>query len=113
MKRSVGLLALMCCLIPAPCIAYSGNEYRNSGDKFQYGYLGGVLEAFSFNEAMERQLLDKGQPLTALMTDCVKTRHMPYGQVKAIIDKYLTDHPDEWDEPAVILIFRAVSNACK
>ncbi len=33
------------------------------------------------------------------------------GQIAAVVSKYLKNHPDEWSEPAAVLVVKALSEA--
>jgi hypothetical protein len=39
-------------------------------------------------------------------------RGMRYGQLLAIVDKYVADHPERWHEPIAELVRAALTNVC-
>lgn len=44
------------------------------------------------------------------LTSCAKAR--PYGQLSAIVKKYMADHPEKWHDSMADLVFGAISAAC-
>jgi hypothetical protein len=44
--------------------------------------------------------------------DCIEDRHMQLQQIKAIIDKYQNDHPNEWHYKMSWIILRSLQEAC-
>jgi hypothetical protein len=90
---------------------FTGNIYLNQSGAFQLGYISGVADAFELiKSTQEKQPL--GAPAANAMFVSCKGR-MPNYQVKAIVDKYLKDHPENMDFAMADIVYGAVIDAGK
>jgi hypothetical protein len=78
-----------------------------------------VIKALGDEVAEKRRIgttdLWKQQPLAALFAwyACPAVQDIPDEQILAIIDKYVSAHPEQWHVPMTILIENALSPLCK
>jgi hypothetical protein len=91
----------------APIFTFNdGNDYRTlmtEGD--QLSYLMGLVDA------MTAALYVGGNPnLSGRLSTCFVG--MKVGQVKAIVDLYLKNHPELWDQAMALTVWDAMKEAC-
>ena len=79
-------------------------------------YIRGVADTWQNLTLLEDSAKEPRQhSSTALFTDvgrCV-SKGMTYGQIGAIVEKYMDDHPSEWHYQMASLAWTAVHMACK
>ena len=106
MRRDVAIIALIFMLLNGAALAQSrgvnGQKYLEfSGDArgfYTIGFVGGLQ-------------IGGIQPQGfATVARCVE--NMSYGQMEAIITKYVNDHPERWDNAIAALAFVALQQAC-
>jgi hypothetical protein len=90
---------------------FRGNMYLKQSEAVQLGYVSGVVDAFHLaKNTQEKEPL--GAPAAnAMFVNC--TRGLPNYQVKAIVNKYLKDHPENWDLAMADIVYGAVIDAGK
>ena len=71
---------------------FNGNKYLDIPDDYKILYVAGLLDMWSY--------LGRRYWSEAYSTFLRKIEHMSMGQVQAIFDKYLEEHPEEWHFPA-------------
>lgn len=86
---------------------WTGNAYRQLGPDSGIAYALGLVDGITLGAAIERT----GGSVQDFYDACVRGRTR--GQVKAIIDKYLADHPERWHEAMGGLVTRALVEACR
>jgi hypothetical protein len=100
--------------------ALTGNDWRRLNEDGRNLYIIGVLDDWHTLQAMslvetktfpDRQISATEQVLGDVIK-CVRERKMPYGQSVAIVEKYMTDNPGQWQLPMVRLVFGALAGAC-
>ena len=84
-------------------------------------YVKGVLDAWAFIDGMatyatKEELsaeLSLAEGLNHKIVLCLHTRGWEVGQILAVVQKYVTDKPNEWHRQMPDIMFRALSDACK
>ena len=95
--------------------AISGNEYRALLDIQRLFYLAGVLDGWSnVLEPLRALNVDVSvvDQMFQRVFDCV-AKGMTRGQVMAIVDKHMNDHPEAWHYTAGSTAWVAMNEACK
>jgi hypothetical protein len=86
---------------------FKGNDYLNQSKAVQYGYITGVFDglfgATIFATPENKNAVDRVYKYT---------RQMSLEQIKAIVDKYLKDHPEDWHKPMNYIALVAIGEAC-
>ncbi len=86
---------------------FKGNDYLNQPKAVQYGYIAGVYDglfgATIFATPENKNAVDRIYKFTTKMS---------IDQIKAIVDKYLKDHPEEWHQPMNVITLLAIGKAC-
>ena len=72
-------------------------------------YVAGVFDAYMGSSVIAAHNLSRVEGLHA----CVKAMNLNLGQLVAIVDKYLNDHPERWGNPMAALTFTALAEACQ
>lgn len=117
MKRILPVVAsfslLLACLNAS---ALSGNEWKQLSVFQRNAYIWGVADAWQNLAQMEKSAKDQPQRSSAVLftnvAGCV-SKGMTYGQISAIVEKYMDDHPSEWHYEMASLAWTAVQIACK
>ena len=47
------------------------------------------------------------------LSKCISERQMPYGQIEAIVSRYLERFPESWNWPLSGITLKAMTDACK
>ena len=93
------LLGVMACLLSAsrPASAgFYGNEFLSQSEDARLHYVIGVVEGW--HNTIKTIVTSKWQApdvdrIYGGIVRCVTTRRMTYGQIHAIVEKYMKDHP--------------------
>jgi hypothetical protein len=93
--------------ITVPHGFYNGQQYLTafSGPKdpsYAAGFIDGMLSSTTLGAPIER---------VQKLKDCI--HGMNNGQVEAILDKFITEHPERWDESMTVLGYVAMAAACQ
>ena len=76
------------------------------------GYLGEVVSGLKLvtdtNPSYAQGVVERTFRLTS---DCAQP--MTYGQIIAIVEKYMKDHPEAWHYRMASIVFSAVQATCK
>lgn len=83
----------------------TGNDYLALPALTQNGYLYGFVDGVMISPLL-------GAPERPWMDRCIHSG-FNFPQLKAIVDKFMRDHPERWDEDMSSLTFSAVAEACK
>ena len=70
------------------------------------GFVGGYLVGVTNTGRYPISKSTKAGQLCSCMTD------MTYGQLTAVMDKYVADHPEKWNKPIFELFDAALTKAC-
>jgi hypothetical protein len=73
------------------------------------GYLDGYDLALAFAEAARAS---KSGPQDIIRSSSVCWHKMTFGQLEAIVDKAVKDHPETWDKDTAVLAADALTSAC-
>jgi hypothetical protein len=94
----------------------TGNEYRALSPLARLSYVVGVVDGWE-TVGILGAIQNEPQPsFVTKHTDlarCPIDRQMTRGQTQAIVDKYIADHPADWNYRAAQLVFLAMYEACK
>jgi len=114
MKAIKILLVLFSLYYAQSALAIDGNDWNKLPNDNQHAYTVGVIDAW------QNIIGYCGAPQTACfpikgmfesIVSCTSNR--PYGQIAAIVAKYMKDHPEGWHYDMASIIFTALSQACK
>jgi hypothetical protein len=85
----------------------SGNSYRDMPTVGQQGYVIGVVDGMLTAPAF-------GAPsgMKSWLGKCIDTG-IRSDQLKAIVDKYLSENPDRWDDDMAFIILSAILPVCR
>src|SRR5262245_57363365 len=114
-RKATAFLMTVCLLCAAEARAISGNEWKQLPDTTREGYVYGVIDTWG---NLTQMIEPTGKPSTSgavrLFTDlsrCVR-KEMTYGQVAAIVQKYIEKNPSQWDSEMSSLVWTALNEAC-
>jgi hypothetical protein len=111
-KRFAHLLTACLVLSFDVASALTGNEWQSMNGSWRAGYVAGVLDGWS--EAASKEVMEgKSDSVWMKALSCITTRKVTYRQVVAITDKYVKEHPEEWDKEASTLVYRSVAQTCQ
>ena len=117
MRRKFFILIFLCILLSsstaiakdryltAAFAFLSGNQYRGLSKLEQLGYIEGAFDGIMLVPVSD---LKKD---TQIMRIESHTDGITVGQLHAIVNKYLDEHPENWNMPMSILFYAAISNA--
>ena len=86
----------------------NGNEYRRMPENFQLAYIGGVFDGVSVMAGIS--------PETRIAS-CLRSRYhsksgVTTNQVVAIVNLYLSRHPEQWNFPMAAITVQALGETC-
>ena len=114
MKKGLIFGICACLLLARPAFAFTGNDWKDWTEELRVIYISGVIDAWAQMVATNNPDKDKpveaGTWVYAYAVACLKG--MPYGQIKAMVTKYLNDKPGLWQQPLPYLIFGTVAKFC-
>jgi hypothetical protein len=96
-------------VLPEQSPGTSGTEWQRLGSITKAVYLAGILEGWDF----QLVIAGSGDEQIENIVLCQGRRTMQWGQIAAIVQKYVDDHPTEWDRPMPFIVLRAMTEACK
>jgi hypothetical protein len=98
----------------------TGNTYRGWSTLQRFLYIAGVSGGIQYGAVAMKQVVKKTEkekiivkgPVEGLLeaNDCIGDK--PYGQLQAIVELYLKEHPQKWNEPMLLLVLDAVTFNC-
>ena len=100
---------------PSAAFALSGNDYQKQPELARSMYVAGVIEGWQTLAVMvvERKLqAPEVDTLYFPIVRCVE-KGMTRGQTLAIVDKYMTENPARWHEQMGVLVWMAMTDACR
>jgi len=110
-------LMTLCLLFAAEAMAISGNDWKRLPLAGQQAYIAGVIDTWGDvggRAEVMKKLGHEGSLNELIFTDlheCV-SKKMPYGQIVAIVKKYLEDHPSGWHYGMADSVYEALWEAC-
>jgi hypothetical protein len=121
MARKVNAFLMTICLIFAvDAMAITGNEWKQLTPAGQQAYVAGVIDTWNGvgQRATVMKKMGHGGSLNELfftdLHECVSVRNrMPYGQIVAIVKKYMDNNPSGWHYSMADSVYEALSEACK
>jgi hypothetical protein len=90
---------------------YDGNRYQQAGPAVQLGYLAGTVDVVNL-----QALISEAGERARAVHECRKASGLlfiPLGQAHAIVEKYLSKHPEQWNQSMVGLIEDAFLEPCR
>lgn len=81
----------------------NGNSYERMNSEQRLLYVVGVFDGL--------MMFDTNSPGNAVKK-CVTDMQTPSGQLLAIVDKYMTDHPEDWGYSMSSNVYTALRDAC-
>jgi hypothetical protein len=109
------VLSLLCgILFTVHAAAVTGNEWKQLPLPAQETYVIGVVDTWNSLEKLRLTLGKGSEEASSIVTplvNCIKEK-MTYGQMIAIVQKYIGDNPAHWhyDMPSIIRV--AIHEAC-
>lgn len=85
---------------------YAGNTYRELSEAARRTYVSGVIDGIFVST-----LFDANFDLIDWLKRCVTG--MNNGQVTAIVDLFLSAHPERWDQGMHVLVYTAMLEGCE
>jgi hypothetical protein len=84
---------------------YNGNDYRELNKDRRRFYIAGIVDgllAVSSSKTIYQEDIKKWW-----MVQCLGTR-ITFDQIRAIVDKYLNENPEQWHKPMNMLVHHAM-----
>ena len=107
-------------LSPGLVLALDGTTWRSLDQDVRAVYVWGVVETRGhIRVAYELEQKESARQMTSTekhfvdLEQCITKRHMKWAQVVAIVEKYMNDHPDQWNYQMSSIIWSAMDEACK
>ncbi len=107
-------------LSPELVQAWDGTTWRSFSEHVRASYVIGVVETWhNITLIYEREQEVRARPMTATekhfadLAQCVIKRGMKGAQVVAIVEKYVNDHPDQWNYEMTSIVRLAMYESCK
>lgn len=89
-----------------PPAYFDGNQYHRMDEIARTIYIEGVIDGF-----LGSYLLDSNMKREVALGTCVK--NMPADQARAIVDKYVSENPDQWGWQMTMLVYNGLNGACR
>ncbi|MBC8317855.1 MAG: hypothetical protein H8E41_08095 [Desulfobulbaceae bacterium] len=83
-----------------------GNQFNKSSEALQLSYVAGILDGIKM-----APLLGGSEELTGAFADCLVG--LSVNQAMGIVLKEHHAHPEWWDTPMHLTVYRAILNACE
>jgi hypothetical protein len=109
--RLYSAVGLCCWLAPSFAFGLTGNEWKENGVPFRNAYVGGVLAgwhdiSFFYNE--------QGKETMSSKVLCIADQDgVTFDLGRAIVEKYMNEHPEDWHKPMTTIIFSAMREICR
>lgn len=120
MKYLVRLMLCACLLsYSLPANATTGNEWKGMRKNARISYILGVVDGWinvgSVRHARQEQQCSVYDILYDPIVSCVTKKNAKWNgfQMFAVVEKYMKDHPEEWNIDFSVIIFFAITNACE
>lgn len=101
-----GIAVSMSTLAQMPPTYLDGNRYHRLDDEQRATYLAGVVDGL-----VGSYLLDGNMKRGVGLGTCI--RNMPNDQARDIVDKYVSENPEQRDLPMNMLAYNALNDACR
>ena len=113
---AASLAAALCAAAAPSAEALTGNDWKNLPADSREAYVWGVADTWSAVRSLNKAppVAEKPDRPTRMMielAECV-SRGMTYGQISAIVEKYMIDNPGTWHSSMAYIIWIAVLKAC-
>ena len=104
-----------------PALAIDGSQWRQMPNDAKSVYIMGVVDTWgNVRKAVEHLKKQRGREETSALeqsyvdlVNCITRRGMRYVQVVAIVEKHMTDNPDQWNYGMSSNVWSAVQRVCK
>jgi hypothetical protein len=112
------VVVMLCCLLAVVTSAsggfITGNQWRELPNSARMLCVVGVIDGWHFmGLAVDEPSKQRMIGTFIRLTSCVEKRQMTGEQILAIVEKYVTEHPEEWHERMEFIVFKTMSAACK
>lgn len=113
--KSIKILVMSCSLYYAQsALAIDGNHWNQLPNDRQNAYVMGVVDAWQNIIGYCGAPQGACFPVKGMFEPIVScTSNRPYGQITAMVEKYMKDHPEGWHYDMASIIWTALSQACK
>jgi hypothetical protein len=116
----IASFGLLCITMPLSAVdALTGNDWRMLPERVRQGYVTGVLDVWTTVVDVSKEV-QKGNPryipstevrMFSPATTCYR-ENMTYGQVFAVVDRYMSQHPENWDYAMATLVWDTMHQTC-
>ena len=83
-----------------------GNDYRLLSTTEKIAYLTGIWDGYMFSPALGGKAKND-----QVLFDCLP--NLVQNQLLAIVEKYMTEHPEEWGSSMNFIVFSALPKSCR
>jgi len=104
MKKTLLFVLALIALLPVSSEAQTVNMFRQWDRSSRAQYMSGYTDGLSAG------LLAAEDDLMAIIA-CIYSGWTP-DQARAVVDKYLDEHPEDWNRPAATQVLFALMEAC-
>lgn len=127
MKKLLLVFLIAASLHAADDKGLTGQVYRRMPEAIRSGYAGGFIDGYlkgkffaadviyraGRTENVQHAVVTKMQAEVLNRAICFISPEITKGQETAILDKYIADHPEKWDEALIDLAEEAFLDACE
>ena len=113
-RKLNAFLMTFCLLFASDAKAISGNEWKQLDPGEQRFYVVGVVDAWQHLEQVASLSVIPPSGAITIFTKLVKcvSEGMTYGQMVAIVQKYMENNPAGWHYGMVSLVWSALNQVC-
>jgi hypothetical protein len=116
-RRHRFAVVMLCCLlaplVPSSAAAVTGNDWRAMTWTAKAAYVSGAVDSLLDFGMAVRSLVPAekrtaSEKMLVSFEDCIAKTPRPPGQLVAIVDKYIKEHPAQWHARMSGLVFEAL-----
>src|SRR5438046_1828691 len=119
-RFALAIMIIVLLILPAYSAQTTGNTWRQLSRESRDGYVWGVVDNWhAINTVAEKTSEIKKVQIPGTialhfieLSECLN-KGMTYGQVSAIVYKYVEANPSLWNYPMTSLVWTAVNEACQ
>ena len=106
-------------MVPQISFSLDGVGYKDLGEVAKFIYIAGVLDGWhniyelsKYRFKKEAAAPSSVEQVPIHIQNCLDERYMQPQQIKAIIDRYWKDHPNEWHDRMSWIALHSLQEAC-
>ena len=118
-KTSLGTLVLsltLLCYAVSGAAEVTGNKWRDLPPSAQLAYVLGVLDAWQVMGPVLAAVAPTEETAARVFSsiaNCAGDKGMTGGQIETIVKEYVNENPAEWPDRMAVLVWSAMTAACK